>query len=231
VTSDQNGNFTDTLSAGTYTLLASAVTGYSSSSLTIWSIGGQTTGSQNFILSPGGLTNASYRIVLQWNATPRDLDGHLVGPKGDGKNFEIYYRDTTYIAGADTIAKQDIDARGGYGPETITLNQTITGKYRYYVDNYSQDATYAVSDAHVTVYRGTEVAAQFSVPSGSGRVWTVFELNGQTGGITSINTLSNGTIPGNNSPSFNIIPLRGTQTDVQALLERVRANPKPKPVP
>ncbi len=232
VTSDQNGVFTDTLDAGTYTLVASGLTGYSSSSLTVWSIGGQTPNSQNFILSPGGLTSASYRIVLQWNEYPRDLDGHLVGPTGNGTNFEIYYHTKTYAVGTDTIAKQDMDDTTGYGPETITLNHTIAGKYRYYVDNYSHDSSYAVSGAHVTVYRGDSLAAQFSVPAGGARVWTVFELNGATGGITSINTLSTGPIPVGGSASFNIIPLRGTQTDVQALLERVRANPKPiKPGP
>jgi len=83
----------------------------------------------------------------------------------------------------------------------------------------------------VTVYRGSIAVAQLSVPNQDGDVWTVFELDGSTGAITPINTMSpTYDIPRAGSPSFNVIPTQGGAVDdVQSLLGRVRAHPKALP--
>jgi hypothetical protein len=196
------------------------------------------------------LGSGSFRFVLTWgpacyyqlpcsyygnepaNAAPPDLDGHFVGPKGDGTNFEIaYYSKYYYSSSGVLIANQDKDVTTGLGPETITLNQLTPGHYRYYVHRYCCGENMAHSGAKVTVYRGSIAVAQFSVPNQDGEVWTVFELDGTTGSITPINTMSpTYNIPYAGSPSFNLIPAPGSAVDdVQALLQRIRTHPKATP--
>jgi uncharacterized protein YjdB len=221
--SDQNGNFSGTLPAGTYTVLATA-SGYANTVGAVPSVGGTTISNQNIVMSPSGLSNTQFRFILQWGGSPPDLDSHLVGPSGNGTNFEIAYYNRTFSQNGTVVAQLDRDVTSGFGPETITLNQTIPGHYRYYVHLYCCGTNFG--SAHLTVMRGSEIAGQFAVPAQSGEVWTVLELDGTTGGITSINTVSGSyDIPGSGTPSFNRLP--GTATnDAAALLQRVRAHPK-----
>ena len=227
VFTDQSGNYSGSLPAGTYTVTATSA-GYSSATGVVPAIGGFTLANQNIVLSPAGLNSNSFRFILQWNATPRDLDSHLVGPTGNGGNFEIAYYSRTFSDSSGLVAQLDHDVTSGFGPETITLNKTVAGHYRYYVHRYCCGENFGTSGARVTVYRGSSVAAQFSIPSGDGEVWTVFDLDGTSGALTSINTLSpTYNIPTSGSGSFNVIPDRSGSDDIRALLERVRSHAKP----
>ena len=112
VTADEGGTYHGTLPAGTYTVSAAAE-GYVTANTTVPAVGGVTLANQNIVLSPTGLGSGSFRFVLTWgpscyqlgcsfygneppNAAPPDLDGHFVGPKGDGTNFEIAYYSKYY---------------------------------------------------------------------------------------------------------------------------------------
>jgi hypothetical protein len=226
--SNEGGNYTASLLAGTYTVTATA-TGYVNASGTVPSVGGSSLTNQNIVMNPGGLSSGSYRIVVQWGASPTDLDSHLVGPTGNGTTFEIAYYARSYSQGGVQIAQLDRDVTSGFGPETITLTPNAAGHYRYYIHIFCCGSSFGT--AQVTVYRGSDAtpAAQFSAPAQTGSVWTVFEIDGTTGGITGINTVSGSyNIPGAGSPSFNVIPSRDAMPeDVSALLQRVKLHPKP----
>ena len=65
-----------------------AKTGYVTAFISIYSLGGQTTGNQNASISPV-LAAGETRIVLTWGVAPSDLDSHLTGPKTSGGRFHI----------------------------------------------------------------------------------------------------------------------------------------------
>ncbi len=189
VTSTQASYTFSNVPAGTYTIVAK-VPGYANATKTGISVGGSTTSNQDIFISPvGGVGNV--RIVLTWRSTPRDLDSYLTGPDGSGGRFLVAY----YSQGDCTVAPYaclDYDVTSGNGPETITIAQQTPGIYRYAVHNYSGYPNIDVSGARVDVYINNALAQSFSVPSGNGLYWTVFELNGTT--ITPINTIGNSQI-------------------------------------
>ena len=77
----------------------------------------------------------------------------------------------------------------------MTISQVFPGRYRYGVQNYSccgnggnsSDVGLSQSGAVVEVYISNVLVQSFSVPSGAGSFWTVFELSGTV--ITPINTI------------------------------------------
>ncbi|MCU1677087.1 MAG: hypothetical protein JWM93_1845, partial [Frankiales bacterium] len=174
------------VAAGTYTIVAKTP-GYADATKTGVSVGGSTTSNQNIFISPVGVAGG-VRIVLTWRSTPSDLDSYLTGPLAGGSRFLVAY----FSAGdctATPFACLDNDVTTGNGPETITITQQLPGVYRYAVHNFSGFPNIDVSGARVDVYINNALAQSFSVPTGSGRYWTVFELNGTV--ITPINTISN----------------------------------------
>ncbi|MEO8336146.1 MAG: carboxypeptidase regulatory-like domain-containing protein [bacterium] len=210
VTSSQASYTFSNVAAGTYTIVAKA-SGYADATKTGISVGGSTTSNQNIFISPIGVAG-NVRIVLTWRSTPRDLDSYLTGPDGNGGRFLVAY----YSAGDCTAAPfacLDNDVTGGNGPETVTIAQQLPGIYRYSVNNYSGFPNLDVSGARVDVYINNALAQSFSVPSGSGENWTVFELNGTT--ITPINTIGNGAItsriPIGSGVSASRIPTSGAR--------------------
>ena len=54
----------------------------------------------------------------------------------------------------------------------------------------SNDAAISASGARVQVYRGDSAVQSFSVPSGTGRWWNVFTMDGATGTITAVNRIT-----------------------------------------
>jgi PKD repeat protein len=90
-------------------------------------------------------------------------------------------------------AQLDRDDTDSYGPETITINRTFNGTYRYFVYQWSSDGTLNSSGAEVNVFNQSSVIATYRVPTiGQGHYWQVFNLNSSTGAITSINTVGDG---------------------------------------
>lgn len=107
----------------------------------------------DFSISPELAAN-QVRFVLEWGASPHDLDSHLEGTcNTDGKNIpvNVYFVNKSVSYGGKTIAELDVDDQDGFGPETITLNNT-SGKYEYRVHRYSSLGSLADSGATVKIY-------------------------------------------------------------------------------
>ncbi len=197
VTTNASGNYTVTLPTGYYTAEATK-SGFVTAYFNLISIGGITTGNQNFSITPV-VAGDAYRIVLTWAETPADLDSHLTGPNTTGERFHVWYRNKNY-SGGSTNAQLDVDDTTSYGPETITLTNPVANEiYRYSVHNFTDRADSMntrlsnVSRAKVTLYRGSTLLREFTVPPGqTGTIWTVFELENNTirlvNRVTYINT-------------------------------------------
>jgi hypothetical protein len=193
ITTGANG-YTATLPAGTYTVSGSA-TGYIPGTATVAAVGGAALSNQNIVATPIGSGN-TVRIVLTWGAQPRDLDSHMFvpGPCSPSTACEVAYYERVVLDtdGLTTLAQLDQDVTGGFGPETITIPSQRTGTYTYFVHHFSGSAKISTSPALVKVFRGGTQIAQFSPPAnggcGSGDIWNVFTLNGNT--ITPVNTVS-----------------------------------------
>ena len=144
----------------------------------------------NFSMSPV-LIAGQTRMVLNWGETPPDLDSHVLTPIIDGSTHHIYFSNPgSYITAP--YAKLDTDDTDGYGPETITINQSFSGTYIYYIKNYS-----GVSDglknsgAVAQIYSGESCAATIiEVPTDTdGLYWYVCDIDGATGNITVVNQI------------------------------------------
>ena len=128
------------------------------------------------------------RIVLTWGENPTDLDSHLIGPTPyPEQTFHTYYDNENYVDLETEYVAFDFDDMDSYGPETTTISTTSTGKYTFYVENFSKDGTLRTSGAKVEVYEGnTNSPTQtFDVPSGSGEelYWEVFDMVVDEAGI------------------------------------------------
>lgn len=196
-TTDQTGTFTiDGIAAGTYTVTIRA-DGFLEVVLNNVEVGeGVNTLPQTVVTEapPAG----SFRIVLSWGRSPSDLDSHLTGPDGAGERFHVYYANSSF----DDVAELDRDDTSGEGPETITVNPSTNGVYRYSVFNFSdqgdtgsQGIAGSVNDldipAFVQVYDDQRLLREYRAPAATpGNTWRVFEMNVSNGNatITDVNT-------------------------------------------
>lgn len=188
---------------GTYTVEAEAE-GFLSTSATTVSIQNYTRTFTNSVLSPPQ-GEGETRIVLTWGETPRDLDSHITGPDGSGGTFHVFFA-SPGNPDATPFTFLDTDDTSSFGPETITITQQFDGTYCYGVHNFSGEAPISASDAVVRVFQENEEVATFSVPQGTGRVWTVFSLNGSN--INTINRISDQSPPGDCGGGQTIQALR-----------------------
>ena len=141
-------------------------------------------GGLTYALSPVIATLDGMRIVLDWGASPKDLDSHLVY-----ENQHVFFEKR---AGKD--ANLDVDDTDGFGPETITITKKHPGvRYVYAVHNYSQGGTPGTvslsssSRAQVFVYVGSSLVRTFRPPASTpGNVWVVFAV-GEDGEFYDIN--------------------------------------------
>lgn len=147
------------------------------------SVGGEVIGSRRF------------RVVLSWDENPEDLDAHLITPSIGGLQYHIYFANK-YSGSIDTVpyAELDVDDRDSYGPETITIHQLQSGTYHYFVNHYSGSGNLTTSGAMVKVYTENVLYRSFSAPTTGSPVddwnWHVFQIDGDTGTITLVNTYS-----------------------------------------
>ena len=184
VMNGSDGNYTGRLPGGAYTMRAS-MDGYVSISRTVFIWGERANENQNFSLSPM-LPEGQVRIVLEWGATPSDLDSHLVN---NNQGIHIYFSEKTAPS-----ANLDVDDTSSYGPETTTISQQLPGKYTFYVQDYtnhdrsSDSRAMADSGARVTVYIGNGEPRVFEVPNLEGTLWEVFSL--ENGVITPSGTVT-----------------------------------------
>jgi uncharacterized protein YfaP (DUF2135 family) len=188
------------LPAGYYTAEVSRA-GYSTGYLSLAVAGGSALTYRGSIAPT--VSNAQIRIILDWGATPADLDSHLTGPTPSGAaRFHVWWYNRTYYGPTGTLlAALDHDDVTSYGPETVTIYERSPGVYRYSVHDYSDTdltaGSFALSqsNARVRVYQGSTLVRTFFVPTGrEGTLWTVFEINGNV--LTPINSMSYNTSGG-----------------------------------
>ncbi len=146
----------------------------------------------DFVLSPELAQDEELRIVLTWGESPRDLDSHLLVPADAShlNGYEVYYR-TRGINDPEQYpyAYLDVDDITSYGPETITVFDTLNHTYKYYVHNYSGEAEITTSNAKVEVYGRSGLLRTYNIPtSGNGRYWYVFDIDA-SGGIINRNVI------------------------------------------
>lgn len=137
------------------------------------------------------------RIILNWGASPSDLDSHLVGRTPAGGTFNVYYSDQKYHYNGTEMANLDHDDTSSYGPETITILEDIYGTYTYAVHDFSNkgnssSTAMSYSGARVRVLiGGRDEVQEFHIPTGrTGTYWTVFSIDSAMN-IVPINTISN----------------------------------------
>jgi hypothetical protein len=143
-------------------------------------------GAMTYALSPTMRSLDGMRIVLNWGATPADLDGHLAY----SGNHVWFGRQQ----GGD--AQLDVGQTHGFGPETITISRKHAGeRYVYAVQNYSDKTDplsqgLSWSSAKVFVYVGQTLIRAYYVPKDqTGNVWTVFAVS-EDGELQDINKFS-----------------------------------------
>ncbi|MFC4160586.1 YfaP family protein [Chitinimonas lacunae] len=149
----------------------------------------------SYAISPVMKNLDGLRVVLNWGATPNDLDSHIAFP---GRH--IYWERKIGPAGTD--ANLDVDDVNSYGPETITIDKKHAGEaYVYAVHDYSNhlrptSMALSRSGAKVMVYIGQSLVRSYYVPKNTaGNLWTVFRITGD-GEFQDINTLTgSSTIP------------------------------------
>jgi uncharacterized protein YfaP (DUF2135 family) len=126
-----------------------------------------------YAISPIMTSLDGIRIVLNWGASPNDLDSHLMYA-GNHVYFENKQGDE---------ANLDVDDTTSYGPETITIERKRDGqRYVYAVHDYSnRENTNATalsrSGAKVFVYVGQTLVRTYYVPvNRKGNLWEVFAV-------------------------------------------------------
>lgn len=161
--------------AGNYTLEASG-TNFATTFQTVISAGNNSS-NQNLYVSPL-LINDEVRVVLTWNKTPSDLDSHLeYGDSAcrDGvKRCQVVWNDQIKLGGHLTL---DVDVVDGFGPETVTLKNSVWSKPRrgYSVYNWSNESSIASSGATIKVFKSIGLVKTYNAGSeNTGRWWQAF---------------------------------------------------------
>ena len=166
VTTDQNGDFSIAADEGSYTLCFE-MNGFIAENKEV------TIRKDNRITCDAALSpemqSDQYRVVLTWGIRPTDLDSHLIWSKD-----HIYF---SHKISSESDAQLDLDDTHSYGPETTTFTMLPGETYKFFVHNFSDEASMANCGAQVAIYCGTNHLATRTVPaSGNGRYWEVFTL-------------------------------------------------------
>ena len=191
VTSAADGSYViPNVPAGNYTVEVSG-TGFLTTYETVISAGANSS-NQNILVSPS-LGADEVRIVLSWNATPKDVDSHLEYGNSacldGGKKCQVVWNQKSRLGGDLTL---DVDVVTGFGPETTTLKGTvwtspIVTRLGYSLYNWSNDASMSVSGSTVKVYKASGLVRTYnSGPAQVGRWWQIFCFDKATKNITDV---------------------------------------------
>jgi len=141
-----------------------------------------------FNISPV-LPNKDYRIVLEWNEKPEDLDLHFEKVNGYHISF------TNMKRAEDGNAILDRDDRQSYGPETITIGKIDpNATYKCWVhdwtnQNNTKSTAMTKQGVVVRVYSQNRLLQTFRIPAtGAGTKWNVFRI--ERGALVVDNTVS-----------------------------------------
>ncbi len=144
-----------------------------------------------FALPPLAMTTlpaaGTYRAVLTWAEqsanVPADLDAHLTHRDPAGNvTYHVYYANPS--AGGTSLDRDDTSYGG---PETVTIDLTADGTYRFSVYNYSDPtATGAAGmlngNAVVQLYSSAGLIYSYSarrdfpIPVPAGNTWRAFQM-------------------------------------------------------
>ena len=178
-------------------------------------------GALTYALSPTMRSLDGMRIVLDWGATPADLDGHLAY-SGNHVWFGRQQGDD---------ARLDVDQTHGFGPETITVSRKHAGeRYVYAVQNYSDKTDpsshgLSSSSAKVFVYVGQTLIRAYYVPKDqTGNIWTVFAVS-EDGDLQDINKFSGISAP--DSSAITAEALFGAKYETADYVAGYRPSPSP----
>lgn len=192
--SDDKGAFAiEHLPAGNYTLFA-VKNEYSAHKMTALSIGNTTSELPSIRLTPE-IDQNEIRIALDWGENPEDLDAHFTSQfYDDDLQVHVYFQNKSHSFGNNKSITLDQDVQGSFGPETITLSQTLPGRFRYSVHDYTnKDSDNSISlsnsSARVRLFIGSTLIYTFNVPENvEGTLWKVFEIEG--GGVIPLNEVT-----------------------------------------
>ena len=164
----------------------------------------------SFAMSPAIANTNTMRLVLNWGASPSDLDSHLETPVIGATNYHVYFGDRGSLS-FDPFASLDVDDVTGFGPETITITNFFTGTYHYYVHNFSGffggGQTLAGCGATAQLYTSTGLAAAVQVPAtGVGDYWYVARIDGDSRVVTIVNQVTNQVPVVLGAPTFTNLP-------------------------
>ncbi|NBV22921.1 MAG: hypothetical protein EBS05_13515 [Proteobacteria bacterium] len=190
VISDASGNYAISNLAVGPVLIIATNTGYVglTNALTLTN---SPTNLFNFTMSPVILGANALRIVLTWGAQPRDLDSYTLTPTIGGTTHEISFFNKGSLTAAP-FAQLDVDDTSGFGPETTSITNLFPGTYEFYVNNFSGTPVLAGCGAQVQVYTAAGLIQTITEPAtGTGDYWRVLLIDGNSGQITVLNTLTN----------------------------------------
>ncbi len=167
---DSNGRYETTLEEGTYLAEIESegfVNEFIEFEIDQW---GESSMPQ-FVVTPE-LKEGEIRIVLEWGASPSDLDSHLEGQDSRGENIHVFFENEISNA-----ANLDTDDTNSYGPETTTITD-IAGSYEFYVIDFTGSGHMNMSGATVKVYvPGRSTPYEYEVPTDlSGNRWDVCKI-------------------------------------------------------
>ncbi len=132
------------------------------------------------------------QFTLTWGENPGDLDSHLWTPTMDGSSYHIYYASRGDSSAAPYV-DLDVDDVTSYGPEHITIYDEFPGTYMYAIYHFSGSGDISTSDAEVGILESDGTVQNFSVPGAAASAnwwWHVCNIDGTTGQITPVNTIS-----------------------------------------
>ena len=132
-------------------------------------------------LIPRLTQNEAARIVLTWDKDPKDLDSHLFLPKNNELNTQHIYYPAKHMKASvgNTLAVVlDVDDTDSYGPETITIYNTINGLYKYGIYHFSGSGSIgSTSKAEIKLFTHNDEIQKFSAPNDCEKKWWyVFDL-------------------------------------------------------
>jgi len=175
-TTDGTGIFSADLEPGRYKVVVSAEK-YIQEEFTCEIEEGKTYSGIQYIISPD-LASGTARIVLEWNAQPRDLDSYLFGETDAGNDVLVKYSKKEARAGEQVIASLDLDDMDGYGPETTTIYD-LNGVYTFQAADYNRTGTMKEYGASVKVYLPGKKPEVISIDPGADvkDIWIVCEID------------------------------------------------------
>jgi len=120
------------------------------------------------------------RAILNWEGKKvADLDSSLWKIKAgiDGKEVIDY----SNLKSKDGTASLYIGKENQKRPESITFEVKKGESYKYFINNSSNEASIALSNAFITIYEGSKEPRTITIPkTGKGRIWNVFDVeNGE----------------------------------------------------